>query len=166
MPGHDSPLDTVRPPVFRVDAAGHLITDARLRGDLEQVFALHQGPQILSKLDELSAHLPVSAQRELRDMYRRYTQYEAAVTQQMQARQTDEEPTVETADQELQLLRELRRAHFGEDLANSMFGEEEQQSLEMSDFIRHHTDPNLPLMQRVEQAQAAWLKAHGKAAGG
>lgn len=164
MPAPASPLETVRPPVFRVDAAGRLITDARLRGDLEQVYALHHGPQVLSTLGELSSHLPLQAQRELRDMYRRYVQYDTAVNQQMQARQTDDEPTVDSADQELQLLRELRRTYFGEELANSLFGEEEQQSLDMNDFIRHHTDPSLPLVQRVEQAQAAWLKAHGTSA--
>lgn len=165
MPAPVSPLETVRPPVFRADAAGRLITDARMRADLEQVYALHHGPQVLSTLDDLSSHLPPQAQRDLRDMYRRYVQYDTAVNQQMQARQTDDEPTVETADQELQLLRELRRTYFGEELANSLFGEEEQQSIEMNDFIRHHTDPSLPLVQRVEQAQAAWFKAHGISAG-
>lgn len=165
MPAPVSPLASVRPPVFRADASGRLITDARTRGDLEQVYALHHGPQVLSTLDELSSHLPLQAQRELRDMYRRYVQYDTAVNQQMQARQTDDEPTVDSADQELQLLRELRRTYFGEELANSLFGEEEQQSIEMNDFIRHHTDPSLPLVQRVEQAQAAWLKAHGTSVG-
>jgi hypothetical protein len=156
-----SPLDTVKPPNFRVDAKGQLILDETFRVDIERVYGLHQGPDVLRKLDEFSTHLPDKAKRELRSQYARYVQYDAAVMQSLASLRNAEEMTLENAERELDILHDLRQTYFGPENAQAMFAQEEAQSKEMHDYIRNQTDPNLPMMQRVELAQAAWLKAHG-----
>lgn len=154
-----NPLDSVKPPQFRANDKGQLVVDEAFRVDLERVYGLHQGPDVLKKLEEFSAHLPDRAKQELRSQYQRYVQYDAAVMQHMAAQVAQEDMSLALAERELALLHELRQTYFGQESAQAMFGQEEAHSRELHDYIRHHTDPSLPLMQRVELAQAAWLKA-------
>jgi len=154
-----SPLESVKPPQFRADAKGQLVVNEAFRTDLERVYGLHHGPNVLRKLEEFSAHLPDSAKQELRNQYHRYVQYDAALTQSMAALHAQGEFTLETAERELTTLHELRQTYFGQDGAQAMFAQEEAHSQELHDYIRNHTDPALPLLERVELAQAAWLKA-------
>lgn len=155
-----NPLDSVKPPQFRANTSGELVIDEAFRTDLERVYGLYQGPDVLNKLEEFSVHLPDKARQALRDQYQRYVKYDAAVMQNMSALKTQEEMTLELAERELTQLHDLRQTYFGEEAANAMFAQEEAQSKELHDYIRQHTDPALPMMQRVELAQAAWLKAH------
>lgn len=154
-----SPLDSVRPPQFRADAKGQLVVNEAFRTDLERVYGLHHGPDVLRKLEEFSAQLPDKAKQELRNQYHRYVQYDAALTQSMAALHAQGEFTLETAERELSILHELRQTYFGQESAEAMFSQEEAHSQELHDYIRNHTDPALPLLERVELAQAAWLKA-------
>lgn len=154
-----SPLNSVKPPQFKANDKGQLVIDEAFRVDLERVYALYHGPDVLKKLEEFSAHLPDKARQDLRNQYQRYVQYDAAVMQSMTSLKTQEEMTLELAERELAQLHELRQTYFGEEAAKAMFAQEEAHSKELHDYIRQHTDPALPMMQRVELAQAAWLQS-------
>lgn len=160
--GGVSALASVRPPVFRVDAQGSLVVDAQTRGDLEQVFALHHGPAVLGKLGEYTEGLPPSARQAVLQLYSRYVHYEAALEQALAAIPPEDRLTLDGALREFELLREVRRLHFGDAQAEALFGEEEQRTIALNTYMATRTDPALSLSERAALAQAAWLAGQAR----
>lgn len=155
-----SALKSVRPPKFRADGQGRLVIDAQTRHDLELVFGLYQGPSVLQTLSGLAEGLPGQARQDLLNTYNQYVHYQTAVEQALAALPPEEPLTLSGALREFDVLREVRRRHFGEAVAEAMFGEEEQRTQALNDYMAQHTDPTLPLGERAALAQAAWWKAH------
>jgi hypothetical protein len=151
-----NPLDTTELPTFRATPQGKLVIDVQTRNDVERMVALFaddNGPQ---RLALQSADLPEQAQRELRDLYQRYMQYSQAVTQSIPQGQG----TLDEAAQQLKILHDLRKQYFGNDQAETMFGEEEATAARLMELMRQQTDPKASLEERVIQAQDILKKEH------
>lgn len=117
-----SPLDQVAPPVFRLTPQGRLFLDGQTRADIERVALLHGRQEALARLDEATQALGEQARREVRALYERHVQYERALATALVNQ--PEQPTIDDARRQLQLMQELRAQHFGEQAA-ALFGAEE-----------------------------------------
>jgi hypothetical protein len=148
-----SPLDTLKAPVFRVNAQGDLIVDSQTRADIERMNALYDRQEALDKLASFSQDLPPQARQELRNLLQRHDQYSQAVMQTVSHAASDENPTIDEISQQAQTLHELRQSYFGTD-AIAMWGQEEDAMQKIISLMRQ-MDPKLPLHQRAAMAQSA-----------
>ena len=151
-----SPLDTMILPTFRATAKGDLAMDQQTRLDVERIYALFPRDEARAKLESQSMDLPTQAQRELKDLFQKYAQYAQAVTQAFPPEQST--GSLDDATRQFSGLKDLRRQYFGEDQAQSLFGEEEKTAQELLDLMRKQTDPKLSLEEKAEQAQTDWKK--------
>lgn len=146
----------MRLPTFRADEHGHLAMDQQTRSDVERIHALFPRDEALAKLDAQSSGLSAMAQRELRDLYQKFSQYSQAVTQAFPPGQ--ESGTLDDAARQLNGLHELRIQFFGSEGAQTLFGEEEKTARELLDLMRKQTDPHLSIQEKAEMAQAEWQR--------
>jgi hypothetical protein len=153
-----NPLDTVAPPVCRATSRGDLLVNPQIRVDLERVYALHTQDEALLMLATCVNHLPLKAQRDVKNLYQQYAQYSKALLQTYPPGLNV--ATVDEASQQLNGIHELRQQYFGVDGAEAMFGEEEKTTREMLALMRQQTDPKLTMEERAEHAQAEWAKNH------
>ena len=160
-PAASSPLDTVRPPVFRANGQGHLIIDPQTRGDVERVHALYAHDDGLKRLEAFSAELPDTAKRELKDLYQQWAQYAQAVMQAFPVESSSD--SLEEARHQLAGLKQMRQQHFGPERTRLMFGEEEEVSEELLNRIEANKEPKLSLDDKVKQAQDELTQDQGTA---
>jgi hypothetical protein len=153
-----NPLDTVAPPVCRATSRGDLLVNPQIRVDLERVYALHTQDEAMVMLDTCASHLPLKAQRDVKNLYQQYAQYSKALLQTYPPGLNVD--TVDEASQQLNGIHDLRQQYFGVDGAEAMFGEEEKTTREMLLLMRQQTDPKLTMEERAEHAQAEWAKNH------
>lgn len=146
-----SPIDSVRPPVFRVNDHGQLIIDAQTRADVERLYALYANDGGQEKLAERSAKLPEAAKLELRDLYQHWSQYAQAVMQSLRP-DTSADP-LEEAKRQLVGLRLLRLQYFGADQAHAMFAEEDEMAEDLLHRVEANKNPALSFEEKVHQAQ-------------
>lgn len=149
-----NPLDTMRLPTFRANDKGHLAMDQQTRTDVERIHALFPRDEALSKLESQSSGLPAAAQRDLKDLYQKYSQYSQAVTQAFPPGQDN--GTLDDATRQLNGLHDLRVQYFGADDAQALFGDEEKTAKELLELMRKQTDPKQSLQDKADQAQAEW----------
>ncbi|HEX5355566.1 MAG TPA: lipase secretion chaperone [Aquabacterium sp.] len=154
-----SPLDTMILPTFRATSHGDLAMDQQTRLDVERIYALFPRDEARAKLESQSADLPAQAQRELKDLFQKYAQYAQAVAQTFPPEQNS--GSLEEAARQFNELKALRRQYFGDEQAQSLFGEEEKTAQELLALMRKQTDPKLSLEEKAEQAQAEWKRRQG-----
>lgn len=148
-----SPLDDVALPAFRT-STGHVVVDAQARTDIERVVALHGREEALSKLDAATRSLSPLAQREVRDLYQQFTQYDQALATAL-PQTGGAQVTLDEARHQLQVLKDLRAQYFGSSNAERMFGlEESMQQQLLDDATEAMRTQNLPQAKAIEQAQA------------
>jgi hypothetical protein len=148
-----SPLDSVALPLFR-SSQGHVVINAQARIDMERVALLYGRDEALSRLDAATQDMGPQAQREVRELYQQFMQYNEALATAL-PQSTADQVTLDEARRELQDVKELRVQYFGAAKAEQMFAQEEamqQQLLEdASDAMRTQ---NLSQSQAIELAQA------------
>lgn len=151
-----SPLDTMILPTFRATAKGGLAIDQQTRLDVERIYALFPRDEAQAKLESQSSELPDQARRELKDLFQKYAQYAQAVTQTFPPEQNT--GALDDAARQFNGLKDLRRQYFGEELAQTLFGEEEKTAQELLELMRKQSDTKLSLEEKAEQAQEDWKK--------
>jgi hypothetical protein len=151
-----SPLDSVAPPVLRAGADGRLVLDPQARVDIERVHALYPRDEALARLKDASDGLPAQAQRQVQELYQQYAQYAQALAQAFPPDQSID--TVDEAMRQLQGLHDLRLQHFGADVAEAMYGDEERTSRELIALMKAQNKPGQSLQDKAEAAQEALLK--------
>lgn len=157
-PAAVNPLDTVAPPLCRATSRGDLLVNQQTRVDLERVYALNTQDEALAKLETCTSHLPLKAQRDVKNLYQQYVQYSKALQQTYPPGLNV--GTVDEATQQLNGIHELRQQYFGAEGAEAMFGEEEKTTREMLVLMRQQSNAKLSLEERAERAQAEWSKIH------
>lgn len=152
-----SPLAGVAPPAFRATPQGRLVVDDQVRVDIERVAALHGRDEAMRRLDEATRPLGEGVRREVRALYEQFIRYEQALATALAAE--PEQPTLSDARRQLQTVRTLRAAHFGE-RAEELFGVEEamQQRL-LDDAERFMRSERVSLEEAIGMAQASLAKA-------
>jgi hypothetical protein len=153
-----SALDSMVPPSFQV-ANGKLVFNPHARTEIERVTAVYSREEAMAKLGEVLKDMPPQAQREVRDLYEQYTQYNQALNQAIPLEQK-EISTLEQAQSQFEAMKKLRAQFFGAN-AEAMFKEDEaltQRILDFSaDYMRAH--PNATLQEATGYGQEKVLSA-------
>lgn len=158
-----SPLDDVALPAFGA-SNGHMVVDAQARTDIERVAALYGRDEALSKLDAATRSLSPLVQREVRDLYQQFTQYDQALATALPQTDGGDQVTLDEARRQLKVLKALRAQYFGSSNAERMFGlEESMQQQLLDDATEAMRTQNLPQAKAIEQAQAKLGQASGSA---
>jgi hypothetical protein len=139
------------PGTFRSDANGQLIVDEQTRLDMEALFARTDAADLPQALDEITRKLPPPAAAEASALLERYQNYSKA---QRQAYPPGAAPaTEEAALAELEGLHALRVAHFGADIAQALYGDEEALTRSLIELMRLEKDQSLTLEEKAARAQ-------------
>jgi hypothetical protein len=153
-----SALDSMVPPSFQV-ANGKLVFNPHARTEIERVTAVYSREEAMAKLGEVLKDMPPQAQREVRDLYEQYTQYNQALNQAIPLEQK-EISTLEQAQSQFEAMKKLRAQFFGAN-AEAMFKEDEaltQRILDFSaDYMKAH--PNASLQEATGYGQEKVLSA-------
>ena len=137
---------------FNVDATGKLLTDVRARNTLEKLYALYTPEQQAQRLQELSQELSPAAYARVAELLERYKEYSMAAKQNFppgQAISGEEEALVQ-----LESMSALRVAHFGQEAAKGMFGDEERLNRQLIALMRLEKDESLTMEEKAQRAQA------------
>jgi hypothetical protein len=153
-----SALDSMVPPSFQV-ANGRLVVNPHARTEIERVTAVYSRDEAMAKLGEVLKDMPPQAQREVRDLYEQYTQYNQALNQAIPLEQK-EISTLEQAQSQFETIKKLRAQFFGAN-ADAMFKDDEaltQRILDFSaDYMKAH--PNASLQEATGYGQEKMLSA-------
>jgi hypothetical protein len=147
----DEPVAQTNDKVFRTDAAGTLILDAHTRLNLEALIARTPPSQLSAAKQEASALLPPAAAARAADLVDRYYEYDIA---QRQSYPPGRAPsTEEEALAEIEGLHALREAHFGAEIAQAFYAEEEALNRRLLELMKLEKDQSLTLAEKAERAQ-------------
>lgn len=143
--------------MFKADAAGNLIVKERTRINIEKLSWLYTPEELQQKLGVIERTLPPSAYRQLVDLMDRFKNYSLAAKQ---AYSPETAPaTVEEAIAQHEGLQALRRAHFGDETAEGMFGREERLSGKLLEFMSLEQHKGLTLEEKAMKAQEMLSKS-------
>jgi hypothetical protein len=138
--------------LFRVDAAGNLVSDEQTRLNIEALIAQIESRELDAAIHELTESLPPAAARLAEEWVYKFVSYQQA---QRQAYPPGEAPpTPEDAMRELEGLHALREAHFGPQVAQGFYGREEIIAREMIEVMRVESDQSLTAAEKAEHAKA------------
>lgn len=148
-----SPLDSVAPPQFKVDAQGQLEMNSQTRDGIEQVASLYEREQAQAKLAEATQGLPAGAQRAAQDLLQRYQQYTQAVRQAFPPAQ-QEHMTLAQAEQDFKNLQDLRKQYLG-DAADGLWARDDAVTRKLLDYAGKYMEekPKLSLADATQMAQ-------------
>lgn len=156
-----SPLDSVTPPRFKVDAQGRLEMNSQTRDGIEQLAALYgdDRDKARDKLAEATQDLPASAQRALQDLYQRYQQYTQAVRQAFPPEQ-QEHMSLPQAEEAFTKLQNVRETYMGEEAAKSLWARDDAVTRKLfdysGDYLKQH--PNATLVEASQVAQDRYAR--------
>lgn len=143
--------------MFKADAAGNLMLSERARLNVEKVLWIYSPEEQQQKLAVMEQTLPPSAYRQLTDLLERYKNFTLA------AKQTyppDAPPkTVEDAIAQHEGLSALRKAHFGAEAAEAMFGREEKINRQLLEFMNLEKHEGLTMEEKAMKAQEMLSKS-------
>jgi hypothetical protein len=159
MGKQNSVLEGMVPPSFKAGSNGRLSIDPHARSEMERVTAVYSREEAMAKLAEVIKDLPAQAQREVRDLYEQYTQYNQALSQAIPQDQKDIS-TLDEARGQFETIKKLRAQFFGAN-AEAMFKDDEvltQKILDHSaDYLKSH--PNASLQEAAGYGQEKVLSA-------
>jgi hypothetical protein len=139
-------------PTFRVDDAGKLILDEKTRLNIEALIAYTDPAKLYDATREQTKNLPPAAAQRAEEMVDRFNHYSQA---QRQSYPPGIAPlTEEDALNQLDGLHALREAHFGPEVAEAFYADEEKLSRELIELMRLEKDQSLTLSEKAERAQA------------
>jgi hypothetical protein len=138
-------------PIFRTNAAGQLQLDEQTRLGIEALFALTSPAELEAAKQSALLQLPSAAATRASDLLEDYANYQEA---QRQAYPPGNTPaTVDTAIAELDGLHALRAAHFGDSVAEALYGTEERHARSIIELMRLEQDQSLTMEEKVHRAQ-------------
>jgi lipase chaperone LimK len=137
---------------FRVDAAGNLILDELTRTNIEALVGLTAPDKLQDAVSEQTKDLSPAAARKAEELVDRFYHYSQA---QRESYPPGIAPLTED-DALLQLdgLHALREAHFGREVAEAFYANEEKLSRELVELMRLEKDKSLTMSEKAERAQA------------
>lgn len=151
-------LDKVRFEVtepFRTTSTDALQVDAQTRVSVEEWLLLELDSAVDAR--RLLDRLPDPARSQAKQLIENYKSCQTDVRQQIDSSQAP--ASVEELSTQFELLRRLRRFHFGEPVAQQLFDEEERTTQELIKLIvAQDQTEGLSLQERAERAQQAWLQ--------
>ncbi len=147
----DTPSTSDPSGTFRIDSGGKLIIDEQTRLAMEALFARTDPAYLLEVQEDITQQLPSAAATQASALLDRYHNYSKA---QRQAYPPGAAPaTGEAALAELDGLHALRVAHFGADIAQALYGEEEALTRSLIELMRLEKDQGLTLEEKAARAQ-------------
>lgn len=139
--------------MFHSDERDNLVLNKDTRINIEQLYALNTPEELDEKLQKLSTDLPSAAHRQLVNLIDYFDKY---LRDLKQLYPPDVEPVnVEQALEQLQAMHALRVRHFGADVAEALFAEDEKTNRQLLEFMLKDPDKNATLQEKAERAQQA-----------
>jgi hypothetical protein len=143
--------------MFKADAAGNLALAERTRINVEKMLWIYSPEEQRQRLAVIEQTLPAGAYRQLVDLMDRYQNFTIA------AKQTyppDVSPaTVEDAITQYEGLSALRKAHFGTEAAEAMFGREEKINRQLLEFMNLEKHEGMTMEEKAMKAQEMLSKS-------
>jgi len=139
--------------MFHVDERDNLVLNKDTRISIEQLYALNTPEELDEKLQKLSTGIPSTAHRQLVHLIDYFDKY---LRDLKQIYPPDVEPaSVEQALEQLQSMHALRVRHFGADVADALFAEDEKTNRQLLELMLKDPDRNATLQEKAEKAQQA-----------
>ncbi len=139
--------------MFHTDERDNLVLNKDTRINIEQLYALNTPEELDEKLQKLSTDLPSAAHRQLVNLIDYFDKY---LRDLKQLYPPDVEPVnVEQALEQLQAMHALRVRHFGADVAEALFAEDEKTNRQLLEFMLKDPDKNATMQEKAERAQQA-----------
>ena len=146
--------------MFQADERGNLILNKDTRMNIEQMYALNTLEELDEKLQKISTVLPSTAYRQLVNLIDYFDKY---LRDTKKIYPPDIAPSnVEQALEQLQGMHSLRVKHFGSDVAEAFFAEDEKINRQLLDLMLMDKDKNATMAEKAERAQKALLLMKSK----
>ncbi|MGD0279514.1 MAG: lipase secretion chaperone [Smithella sp.] len=146
--------------MFQVDERGNLILNKDTRMNIERLYALNTPEELNEKLQKLSTVLPSTAYRQLANLIDYFDKY---LRDTKTIYPPDEAPAnVEEALEQLQGMHSLRVKHFGSDVAEALFADDEKINGQLLELMLKDPDENATMAEKAERAQKAYLLMKSK----
>ncbi len=146
--------------MFQVDDRGNLVLNKDTRMNIEHLYALNTKDELDEKLQKLSTVLPSTAYRQLANLIDYFDKY---LRDTKTIYPPDAAPAnVEQALEQLQGMHSLRVKHFGSDVAEALFAEDEKINGQLLDLMLKDPDKNATMAEKAERAQKALLQMQSK----
>ena len=137
--------------MFQADAHGNLVLNETTRLNIEKLYALNTPEELAEKMKKLSTVLPDTALRQVANLVDYFGKYIRDVKETYPS--DVELETVEDALAQLKGMHDLRLMHFGTDVNNAFFADEEKLSLQLLYLMFIEKDKNLSLDEKAQRAQ-------------
>lgn len=153
-----SPLDSVAPPQFKVDAQGQLEMNSQTRDGIEQLASLYEREQAQAKMTEATQGLPAGAQRAAQDLLQRYQQYMQALRQAFPPQQ-QEHMSLQQAKDDFDKLQQVRKQYLGE-AADALWARDDAVTRTLLNHAGEFMakDPKLSLAEASQMAQDRYAR--------
>jgi hypothetical protein len=139
--------------IFQADERGNLILNQNTRHNIEELYALNTKEELDEKLQKISTVLPSVAYRQLVNFIDYFDKYLRDIKK---TYPPDVAPSsVEQALDQLQGMHSLRVKHFGADVAEALFLEDEKTNRQLLELMLKDPDKNATMEEKAEWAQKA-----------
>lgn len=137
--------------MFQADENGNLILTETTRLNIEKLYALNTPEELDEKMKKLSTVLPDTAHRQVTNLIDYFDKYTREI---QEIYPPDVAPeTVEDVLVQLKGMHDLRKMHFGADVARAFYADEEKMSLQLVYLMAIEKDKDLTLGEKTERAQ-------------
>ena len=137
--------------IFQADEHGNLVLNETTRHNIEKLHALNTPEELDEKMKKLSTVLPDTAHRQVANLIDYFDKYTREI---QEIYPPDVAPeTVEDVLVQLKGLHDLRKMHFGVDVARAFYADEEKMSLQLIYLMAIEKDKSLSLGEKAERAQ-------------
>ena len=133
---------------------GRLVIDASTLRTLEQVLIFQDGQGAGQKAREVAHNLPPELRTQAAELAERYAQFDQA---RRMAVSPDQAPaSLAQMQSQFDAVQALQREHFGQDVAQQLFGEDDAVTARLLQFMAEDTDPTASLQDKAMRAQARY----------
>ena len=146
--------------MFQADERGNLVLNKNTRHNIEELYALNTKDELDEKLQKISAALPSTAYRQLVNFIDYFDKYLGDVKR---TYPPDVAPSsVEQALDQLQGMHSLRVKHFGADVADAFFSDDEKTNRQLLELMLKDPEKNATMEEKAEWAQKAFKQMQSK----
>jgi hypothetical protein len=143
--------------MFQADSAGNLAFKERTRINVEKILWAYSPDEQKQKLAAIEQTLPPSAYRQLTELMDRYQNFTLAAKQSYPPNVAP--ATVEDAIAQHEGLSALRKAHFGANAAEAMFGHEEKLNRQLLELMSLEKHEGMTMDEKAMKAQEMLSKS-------
>jgi hypothetical protein len=141
---------------------GQLVIDAGTLRTLEQVLVFRDTQTLAQKARSVATALPPALQAQAAELAERYGRYDQA---RRMAVSPDQAPTsVAQMQAQFDTLQALQREHFGPQVAQQLFGDDDAVTARLLQYMAEDTDASASLEDKAARAQARYTTAGGQSA--